>query len=335
MRCWIVDRTGSIATHPLLQVERPDPEPGPGQVLVRVCVCGVCRTDLHLAEGDLPPRRHGVVPGHEVVGRVERLGEGAGRFRVGDRIGVAWLGSTCSRCRFCVRGDENLCLYPTFTGWDEDGGYAELVVVREDFAYTVPDGFDDEHVAPLLCAGIIGYRALKLSNPRPEGSVAIYGFGGSAHLAAQVALHLGAEVHVRTRSATARELAAALGVTTVGDSPDPLPSPADSAILFAPVGDLVPVAMAQLDRGGTLAVAGIYLSEIPPLDYQRHLFYERRLISVTANTRKDGQEFLELAAQIPIDVTVTPYEFSEAQRALEDLSAGRMRGAGALRVSEC
>jgi alcohol dehydrogenase, propanol-preferring len=333
MRCWIVDRPGPIATHPLLEVERPDPEPGPGQVLVRVCVCGVCRTDLHLAEGDLPPRRHGVIPGHEVVGRVERLGAGAGRFKVGDRIGAAWLGRTCSRCRFCVRGDENLCLYPSFTGWDEDGGYAELVVVREDYAYSLPANFDDEHVAPLLCAGIIGYRALRLSNPRPGGSLAIYGFGGSAHLAAQVAQHMGVEVHVRTRSATARELAGALGVATTGDSSEPLPSPADSALLFAPVGDLVPVAMAQLDRGGTLAVAGIYLSDIPALDYQSHLFYEKRLVSATANTRSDGREFLDIAAQIPIEVTVTAYEFSAADRALEDLAAGRMRGAGVLRVS--
>lgn len=333
MRCWIVDRPGSIATHPLLLIEKPDPDPGPGEVLVRVCVCGVCRTDLHLAEGDLSPRRHGVVPGHEVVGRVERLGPGAERFRVGDRIGVAWLAYTCSRCRFCVRGDENLCLYPRFTGWDEDGGYAELVVVREDFAYRVPEAFDDEHVAPLLCAGIIGYRAFKLSSPRPGGSLAIYGFGGSAHLAAQVALHRGIDVHVRTRSAAARTLAGTLGVRTVGDSMDPLPSPADSAILFAPVGDLVPVAMAQLDRGGTLAVAGIYLSDVPALEYQRHLFYEKRLLGVTANTRRDGEEFLELAAQIPIEVTITPYEFAEAQKALEDLAAGRISGAGVLRMS--
>jgi propanol-preferring alcohol dehydrogenase len=332
MRCWIVDQPGSIATHPLLEVERPDPEPGPGEVLVRVCVCGVCRTDLHLAEGDLAPRRHGVVPGHEVVGRVEKLGPGAGRFRPGDRIGVAWLGCTCARCRFCVRGDENLCLNPRFVGWDDDGGYAELVVVREDFAYAPPEEFDDEHVAPLLCAGIIGYRALKLSNPRPGGSLAIYGFGGSAHLAAQVARHKGIEVHVRTRTAAARALAAELGVATIGDSVDPLPSPAGSAILFAPAGDLVPIVMAQLDRGGTLAVAGIHLSDIPALHYQRHLFQEKRLLSVTANTRRDGEEFLDLAAQIPIKVTITPYQFAEAQKALEDLAAGRVSGAGVLRV---
>jgi alcohol dehydrogenase, propanol-preferring len=332
MRCWIVDRPGPIESHPIRQIERDDPQPGPGQVRARVDVCGVCRTDLHLAEGDLAPRHHGVVPGHEVVGRVDKLGSGSSRFRLGDRIGVPWLAWTCGRCRFCLGGAENLCLVPRFAGWDQDGGYADFVVVTEDYAYSIPDRFDDDHAAPLLCAGIIGYRALKLSNPRPGASLAVYGFGGSAHLAAQVARHLGLKVHVRTRSAAGRALAKELGASTVGDSLDPLPEPAASAVLFAPAGDLVPVALSQLDRGGTLAIAGIHLSDIPSLNYDRHLFQEKRITSATANTRRDGEEFLELAAKVPVEVTVMPYSFGDAQRALEDLAGGRVRGAAVLRM---
>lgn len=333
MRAWIVEDPGPIDDHPLRLVDRPTPEPGPGEVRVKVAVCGVCRTDLHLAEGDLPPRRPGVVPGHEVVGYVEELGPGAQRFALGDRIGVPWLASTCGTCRFCAGDRENLCLDPRFAGWDLDGGYAEQVVVQEDYAYRLPDTLSDEKAAPLLCAGIIGYRALKRSRPRPNTRMAVYGFGGSAHLAVQVAVHMGIEVHVRTRSAEARARALEIGAASAGESTDPLEQPAASAILFAPVGDLVPVALEALDRGGTLAIAGIYLSEIPPLDYERHLFQEKQLVSVTANTREDGQEFLELAPLVPIEVTTTAYPFERAQRALEDLAAGRMVGAGVLLVS--
>jgi alcohol dehydrogenase, propanol-preferring len=333
MRCWIVDRPGPIGSHPIRQIDRPDPEPGPREVRARVDVCGVCRTDLHLAEGDLAPKRPGVVPGHEVVGRVDKLGPGSARFRLGERIGVPWLAWTCRRCRFCRRGDENLCLNPRFVGWDQDGGYADFVLVQEDYAYSVPDSFDDDHAAPLLCAGIIGYRALKLSNPRPGGRLAVYGFGGSAHLATQVARHMDLEVHVRTRSPAARALAQELGVATVGDSLDPLPEPADSAVLFAPAGGLVPVALSQLDRGGTLAIAGIHLSDVPVLDYQKHLFQERHLVSATANTRRDGEEFLDIAGKIPVQVRVMPYAFEDAQRALEDLAGGQVRGAAVLLVS--
>lgn len=330
MRAWIVDRPGPISTHPLRLVDKPDPEPGPGEVRLRVSVCGVCRTDLHLAEGDLPPRRHAVVPGHEVVGEVDGLGPGARRFEVGDRIGVAWLASTCSSCRFCAQGQENLCLNPRFVGWDLDGGYAEQVVVSEDYAYRLPAGLQDEKAAPLLCAGIIGYRALMRSRPKSGTSLAIYGFGASAHLAAQVAVHMGIEVHVRTRSPEARARALRMGMASAGDSADPLQEPVASAILFAPSGDLVPVALEALDRGGTLAVAGIYLTDIPPLSYARHLFQEKQMVSVTANTRRDGEEFLALAPQIPIEVTTTAYGFSQADRALEDLAADRMVGAGVL-----
>src|SRR5829696_722072 len=267
VEAWVVERPGPAAGGPLRRVERPLPEPGPGQVRVRVRCCGVCRTDLHLAEGDLPPRRPGVVPGHEVVGTVEALGPGTARFRLGDRVGVAWLGGTDGRCRFCRRGAENLCLHPTFTGWDVDGGYAQACLVAEDYAYRLPEGLADEQAAPLLCAGIIGYRALRAAAVPPGGSLGIYGFGASAHLTAQLALREGMRVHVLTRGAGNQRLAAELGADSVGPADGRPPELLDGAVLFAPAGELVPVALRALDRGGTLAVAGIWLSRIPALDY--------------------------------------------------------------------
>jgi alcohol dehydrogenase, propanol-preferring len=332
MSAWAVTDPGPIARGPIELVERAEPVPGPGQVRLQVQVCGVCRTDLHLAEGDLAPRRPGVVPGHEVVGLVEQRGDGATRFEVGERVGVAWLAGTCGSCRFCQRGDENLCRSPTFTGWDVDGGYAPWIVVDEAYAYRIPGAFADEEAAPLLCAGIIGYRALRRAELPPGGRLGIYGFGGSAHLAAQVALSEGATVHVLTRSADARRLARSLGAASVGDSHDEPPEPLDAAILFAPVGDLVPVALRALDRGGTLAVAGIHLSDIPPLNYQAHLFQERQLRSVTANTRRDGEEFLRIAAAIPIRPHTVPYPMARADQALIDLAADRVTGAAVLRA---
>ncbi len=330
MRAWIVEQPRPARDEPLRLVDLPDPEPGPGEILVRVRACGVCRTDLHVAEGDLPPHRESVVPGHEVVGTVEVRGAGATRFEVGDRVGIAWLRGTCGVCRFCRRGAENLCVAPRFTGWDENGGYAELAVVDEAFAYAVPAQFPDLTAAPLLCAGIIGYRALRRAELPPGGRLGIWGFGGSAHLTAQIALAEGAEVHVRTRGRKGQELAAELGASSVGESSDPLPEPLDGAILFAPAGDLVPIAMSALDRGATLAVAGIHLSDIPRLDYQRHLFQERTLRSVTANTRADGEAFLAAAAEVPVEVSAVPYPFEEAPRALLDLAEDRVRGAAVL-----
>jgi len=314
-------------------VERPEPVPAPGEIRVRVRACGVCRTDLHVAEGDLAVHRPGVVPGHEVVGVVDAVGPGATRFSIGERVGIAWLRHTCGACRFCRRGDENLCTAPRFTGWDDDGGYAEYAVVDEGYAYRIPPQFDDEHAAPLLCAGIIGFRALRRSGLPPGGRLGIYGFGGSAHLAAQVALAEGARVHVLTRSVAARRLALELGAHSAGGATDAPPEPLDAAILFAPAGELVPIAMGALDRGGVLAVAGIHLSTIPPLDYAAHLFEERELRSVTANTRRDGEEFLDIAARIGIRVTTTPYPLDEADRALADLAADRVDGAAVLHVS--
>jgi propanol-preferring alcohol dehydrogenase len=318
---------------PLVLVDRPVPEPGPDEVRVRVTVCGVCRTDLHLAEGDLAPHGPDVVPGHEIVGTVDALGPGASHFAVGERVGIAWLRGTCGACRFCRRGEENLCLEPRFTGWDADGGYAEYAVADERFVYRLPDAFDDERAAPLLCAGIIGFRALRRAELPPRGRLGIYGFGASAHLAAQVALASGATVHVMTRSPEARQLALQLGVASAGDTFDRPPEPLDAAILFAPAGDIVPAALEALDRGGTLAIAGIHLSDIPPLDYARHLFQERQVRSVTANTRQDGVDFLELAARIGITVETVPYPLDAADRALQDLSQDRVTGAAVLRVS--
>ena len=321
-----------MSSGPLVATDRPDPVPGRGEVLLKVRVCGVCRTDLHLAEGDLTPRHAGVIPGHEVVGEVIGQGPGAARFGIGERVGVAWLGGTCGACRFCVRGQENLCLSPTFTGWDRDGGYAELITVAENFAYRIPETFSDEEAAPLLCAGIIGYRALTRAELPIGGRLGIYGFGGSAHLAAQIALYRGARVYVMTRSAQARALALDLGATFAGGAEEQPPDPLDAAILFAPAGGLVPVALRALDRGGTLAVAGIHLSDIPSLHYADELFEERQLRSVTANTRADGEEFFRIAAEIPLRPTTVAYPFEAADRALRDLAEDRITGAAVLHM---
>lgn len=330
MRAWIVDRPGPIATGPLSRADRPEPEPGPGQVRVRVTCCGVCRTDLHLAEGDLPPRRHGVTPGHEVVGVVEDRGPGSARFAIGQRVGVAWLGATDGTCRFCRSERENLCTSPLFTGWDVDGGYADACVVDEAFAYALPDRLADEQAAPLLCAGIIGYRALKRAEVPDGGRLGIYGFGGSAHLTAQIALGLGYRVHVLTRGEQNRRLALELGCHSAAGAADDPPERLDSAILFAPAGELVPVALRALDRGGTLATAGIWLSQIPALDYDDVLFQERSLRSVTANTRADGEELLDLAVRLDVRATTVPYAMADADRALADLAAGAFSGAAVL-----
>ena len=334
MLAWVVEEPGPIDSGPLRRVELPIPEPGPGEVRIRVEVCGVCRTDLHLAEGDLVARRRRAVPGHEVVGRVDVLGDGCSRFRVGDRVGAAWLARTCGECRFCLAGSENLCVEPRFTGWDIDGGFAPFMVANEAFLYSIPERFDDHGAAPLLCAGIIGFRALRRANVVDRGRLGIWGFGGSAHLTAQVALARGATVDVFTRSSVDRELARELGAAFVGDSFDAPPAPLNAAILFAPVGDLVPVALAALDRGGTLAVAGIHLSDVPSLNYAEHLFEERTLTSVTANTRDDGREFLAVADRLGVRATTRTYEFDEVDRALSDLAHDRFSGAATITIRE-
>lgn len=327
MRCWQVERPGPVASGPMRMVSRDVPEPGDGELLVRVVACGVCRTDLHVAEGDLPVHRPLVVPGHEVVGEVVA---GAAGFDMGERVGIAWLRHTCGRCRYCRAGAENLCPNSRYTGWDADGGYADYATVPADFAYRLPAGYSDVELAPLLCAGIIGYRALERAAVPAQGRLGIYGFGASAHLAAQVALARGVTVHVLTRSPAARELALELGASSVGDAADRPPEPLDSAILFAPAGELVPTALAALDRGGTLAIAGIHLSDVPVLDYQRHLFYERSVRSVTANTRADGRAFLDFVGEHRVEVTTTRYPLDAADRALADLAGDRVKGAAVL-----
>lgn len=294
-------------------------------------VCGVCRTDLHLAEGDLPPHRAHTTPGHEVVGVVEARGADARRFETGDRVGIAWLAQTCGECAYCRRGDENLCTTPTFTGWDRDGGFAELATVHEQFAYRLPDSFDDEHVAPLLCSGIIGFRALSRARVAPGGRLGIYGFGASAHLAAQIALFEGCRVHVMTRSRDAQQLALDLGCDSAQGADDPPPEPLDGAVLFAPVGTLVAPALRALDRGGTLSIAGIHLSDIPTLPYEL-LFEERAITSTTANTRRDGEQLLDLAARVPLQVHTVPYAFDAADQALADIASDRLTGAAVLHV---
>jgi propanol-preferring alcohol dehydrogenase len=329
VRAWQLTRPAPIDTSPLTVAERPIPEPGPGEVLVRVSACGICRTDLHIVEGELPLVRSPIVPGHQVIGRVERAGPGAARWSTGDRVGVAWLRATCGRCAYCRRERENLCPDARFTGYHADGGYAEYALVGEDFAYPIPAAFDDAGAAPLLCAGIIGYRALRLAEVPEGGTLGIYGFGSSAHITLQVARARGARVFVCTREAGHRRLALALGAAWAGDIPEAMPAPADGIIVFAPAGELVPLALANLAPGGTLSLAGIYMTPLPALDYAR-IYRERTIRSVTANTRTDGRELLEAAARIPIRPAVTTFPLADANRALRLLKDGGIEGSGVL-----
>jgi len=323
----------SVETRPLHEEEWETPQPGPGEVLVRVEACGVCRTDLHVVEGDLAPHKRPIVPGHEVVGTVAARGAGVTHLAEGERVGVAWLHRTCGACRFCLRGEENLCLSPLFTGWDVDGGYADFTLAPEAFVHALPDGLGSREAAPLLCAGIIGYRAYRQSVVPPGGRLGLWGFGGSAHIVIQLARHAGCEVYVFSREGRHRTLAEELGATWVGGSFEASPHKLDAAILFAPAGELVPAALEQLDRGATLAVAGIHLSQIPALDYQRHLFQERKLRSVTANTRDDARALLALAREIPIVTHTAPYPLAAANDALADLKHDRIRGAAVLELN--
>ena len=331
MRAWRVRRPGPMRSGPLeFDGAATTPRPGPTDLLVAVLACGVCRTDLHVTEGDLPVHRPGVTPGHEVVGEVVALGAEVDGFAVGDRVGIAWLRHTCGVCGYCRRGAENLCPNSRYTGWDADGGYADFATVPADFAHRLPGGYSDSELAPLLCAGIIGYRSLLRAELPPGGRLGLYGFGGSAHITAQVAIAQGAEVHVMTRGVEARELALALGASSAQGAADPPPVKLDAAILFAPVGDLVPPALEALDRGGTLAIAGIHLSDIPALNYQRHLFQERQIRSVSSNTRADARAFLEFAGRHRIEVTTPEYPLTRADEALTDLVEGRIAGAAVL-----
>ena len=332
MKAMVLEDIAPIESSPLRPTELPDPHPAPGEVRLAVHTCAICRTDLHVIEGELPPQKLPVIPGHQIVGVVDELGAGCTRLKVGQRVGVAWLRHTCGRCGFCRAGRENLCESQRFTGYHADGGYAECAVVAEDFAYELPETFGDVEAAPLLCAGIVGYRALKRAELPAGGKLAIYGFGSSAHVIAQIAMHRGCDVYVVTRGESHRELARQMGAVWVGERADEMPVRVDSAIIFAPAGELVPAALEKLEKGGTLSLAGIYMTPIPEMDYERYVFYERDIHSVTANTRADGRELLAAAAEIPIRPHTTTYPLAEANRALQDLKADRLNGTGVLLV---
>lgn len=332
MKAMIVEKRAPLEERPLHSVERPIPEPGAGEVLIRVEVCGICRTDLHVVEGELPVHKNPIVPGHQVVGEITRLGPHTSRFQVGDRVGVAWLWAACGACFYCLRGDENLCELPQFTGYDVDGGYAEYIVAPEAFIYSLPAGLSSQQAAPLLCAGIIGYRALSRSDIPKGGRLGLYGFGASAHVVIQIARYWGCEVYVATRGERHRQLAKELGAVWVGEAADVPPVKLDSAILFAPAGELVPAALRAVDRGGTVAVAGIYMTDIPTLHYETELFYEKNLRSVTANTRRDGEALLRLASEIPIRTHTELFDLAQANEALSRLKHDGIQGAGVLQI---
>jgi propanol-preferring alcohol dehydrogenase len=333
MKAMVLTEAGDVGSEPLALSELPAPEPGPDEVCVRVNVCGVCRTDLHIVEGELPAAKRPVIPGHEVAGYVDRVGRDVRTIKEGDRIGIAWLQRVCGRCEFCMSGRENLCRSAQFTGYHVDGGYAEYAVVPESFAYPIPKAFTDEEVAPLLCAGIIGFRALRMSGVKPGQRLGLYGFGASAHITIQVARHWGCSVYVCSLREQHRALARKLGAIWVGGAAEAPPEKLHGAILFAPAGELVPPALRALEKGGTLAVAGIHLSQIPAFDYDRDLFGERVLRSVTANTKQDGIELLKEAAEIPIRPHTERFALRDANKALQALKAGTINGAGVLHIA--
>jgi propanol-preferring alcohol dehydrogenase len=331
MRAMLLRKPAPVNERSLEEVDIPAPEAGSNEILLKVSVCGVCHTDLHTVEGELPLPKLPLVPGHQPVARVEALGEGASRFKVGDRVGVAWLNRTCGKCDYCCRGLENLCERGKFTGYHYDGGYAEYMTVHEGYAYPIPEGFDDAQAAPLLCAGIIGYRSLVLSELKPGGRLGLFGFGASAHVAIQIARHWGCEVYVFTRSREHMRLAEKLGAAWTGTAKDEAPEKLTNAVMFAPVGGLVHDALRALDKGGTLAINAIYLSPIPQMEYP--LIYDERTIrSVTASTRKDAEELLNLASEIPIQTEIETFGLREANKALIALKKSEIRGAGVLTV---
>lgn len=330
MKAMVLRDRRPVESSPLTLEEVPDPRPGSHELLVKVRACGICRTDLHVIEGELPTMRSPLIPGHQIVGVVEQLGHEASHFQPGDRVGIAWLRWTCGMCDFCRGGRENLCQNSQFTGYHADGGFAEYALIHEDFAYPLPEVFTDQQVTPLLCAGIIGYRALRRSQLQPGQKLGIYGFGSSAHIVIQIAQHRGCPVYVCTRGEKHRQLARRMGAKWVGKAAQPMPERVDSAIVFAPAGELVPVALRSLRKGGTLSLAGIYMTPVPAMDYEECLFYERNVHSVTANTREDGCDLLREAAEIPIRPKTQPFPLEDANRALQLLKADRIEGTGVL-----
>ncbi|WP_292868755.1 zinc-dependent alcohol dehydrogenase family protein [Microbacterium sp.] len=321
MPAWVTSSTGDLRL-----VTMDVPRPNGHDVLIRVRACGVCRTDLHVIDAEIPPHRSPVVPGHQIVGEVVAAGPDATRLRPGALVGVAWLCRTCGACAWCLSGRENLCESATFTGWDRDGGFAPYALADERFAYALPASTDAVATAPLLCAGIIGYRALSRAHLPAGGDLGIYGFGSSGHLTAAVAMTSGARVFAMTRGEENRALARAVGATFVGSEHERPPVPLDAAIVFAPAGELVRDALAATSPGGTVVLAGIHMTDLPAMSYEEHLFRERDLRTVTANTREDGAAFLRLAAHLHLNAHVTRYPFARAADAVEDLRAGRASG---------
>ncbi len=326
----VLHHTGNVSCNPLRLEDRPVPIPQPDQVLVKVHVCGICRTDLHVVEGELPDVALPIIPGHQAIGTVMQLGAGVSEVKAGDRIGIAWLQGTCGQCEFCTSERENLCVQAKFTGYQVDGGYAEYAVVPARFAYPIPSIFSDDEAAPLLCAGIIGYRALRLSGIKPGQRLGLYGFGASAHIAIQIARHWGCQVYASSLKREHQELARQLGAVWVGGVSEMPPDKLHGSIIFAPAGELVPPALRALNRGGTLALAGIHMSPIPSLDYDRDVFGERVIRSVTANTKQDGLDLLRESAAIPIKPRTVRFPLEEANRALQELKAGSFQGAAVL-----
>jgi len=332
MQAMVLKKTDKIEENPLQLKENPIPQIGKKEILVRVQACGICHTDLHTVEGELPLPKLPIIPGHQVVGIIEKKGEDTKRFKLGDRIGIAWLNSTCTKCEFCKISKENLCERAKFTGYHLDGGYAQYTVVSEDFAYPISDRLSPAEAAPLLCAGIIGYRALGLSQIQPKKRLGLYGFGASAHIAIQIAVYWKCEVYVFTRSTEHQKLALNLGAVWTGKSEQIPPKKLHSSIIFAPAGEIVPYALKALNKGGTLSLAGIYMTPIPQLDYTEHLYYEKTLRSVTNSTRKDGEELLKLATEIPIRTRISVFPLKEANQALHLLKQGKINGAGVLEI---
>lgn len=337
MKAWVLDKPAGVESQPLALTEVGAPQPHDDEVLIKVRACGICRTDLHVVEGELPVRKPRVIPGHQVVGTISELGSGVRGFSSGDRVGMAWLNRTCGNCRFCRDGQENLCDKAMFTGWTVDGGYAEFAVAPASFTYHLPDGFDDVQAAPLLCAGIIGYRCLRLTGVEKRDwngvKLGLYGFGAAGHVCIQVAKARGAEVYVCTRDRERHQaLAAELGATWVGDADAEPPVKLDTSIIFAPAGELVPIALRSIRKGGTLVLGGIHMSEIPSFDYSL-IYGERTIRSVANNTRRDGEEFLLEAARIPILTHPQLFSFAEANEALIALKHDAIRGAAVLQIS--
>jgi propanol-preferring alcohol dehydrogenase len=333
MKACVLRSPAAIETNPLEFRDVPAPLPQQGEVLVRVRACGVCRTDLHVIEGELPPRKSPVIPGHQVVGVVKQQGKNARRFAIGARVGIAWLHRTDGTCEYCRSGAENLCDNPVFTGYTVDGGYADYIVAPQDFVYTIPEGFPDEQAAPLLCAGIIGFRSLRLSGVKAGARLGFYGFGAAAHVAIQVARHWGVEVYASTRDARHQKLALELGAVWAGGTFDEPPEKLDAAIVFAPAGEIVPAALKALKKGGVLVLGGIHMSPIPSFDYDL-LYQERMIRSVANNTRQDGEDFLRVAAEIPIRTRVQVFPLAEANRALNALKNDAIPGAAVLRAGQ-